>query len=431
MTQKKNIGIFGVAALGIGSMVGAGVFALLGQIGLYVGPNAWLVFILSGGVALFSGYSYARLSAHYPTRGGVTDFFQFGFSSKRIERSFSILYLLTIVITLALIGKAFGEYLNHVLGNSNDSLWINVFSSGIIILLMLVNLMGSKTVGRIEVILVAIKLLILAGFIISGSLTLKPEMLISHVPVSTPSFFGAMGLAFFAYSGYGLMSSAAKDIKDPEQNMPRAFMISIGVVIILYVALSLVVLGNITPKTLAEYSDTAVAQAAEPILGHWGFVLISFSALIATASSITANIFSLFNISKQMGKIGTLPKIFTIPLVKSTQGFYLLVVIILMLINFFNLGAIASVASATFLICYLAVFWSSLKVRKEIHAKTWILVIGFISMMIIFIMFIESMISHHQWMNIVLLLLVIMTSIIMAWKSYTPVVLNKTDSSIH
>ena len=428
MVKKKNIGVFGVAALGIGSMVGAGVFALLGQIGLYVGPHAWLVFILSGIIALFSGYSYSRLSAHYPTRGGVTDFFRLGFSSERTERSFSILYLLTIVITLSLIGKAFGAYLNHVLGNPEDSLWVNIFSSGIIILLMLINLMGSKVVGRIEIVLVVIKLLILSGFIIAGSLTLKPEMLTSHASLSTPSFFGAMGLAFFAYSGYGLMASAAKDIKDPERNMPKAFMLSIGIVMILYIILSLVVLGNISPKVLAEYSDTAVAQAAEPILGHWGFVLISFAALVATASSITANIFSLFNISQEMGNTGTLPKMFTTPLAKGTQGFYLLVAVVLILTNLFNLSAIANVASATFLICYLAVFWASFKVRKEIHAKTWVLIAGFISMMIIFIMFIESMISHHQWINIVLLFIVILASIIMAWRLHTPFNLEKNKN---
>ncbi len=417
--HKKQIGIFSVAALGIGSMVGAGVFALLGEVGLYVGPNTWLVFVLSGIVALFSGYSYARLSAYSPTRGGVTDFFRLGFTSPRIERSFGILYMVTIVITLSLIGKAFGAYLSHVLHFPANSIWMNIFASGILILLTLLNLMGSKTVGRVEVLFVFIKLVILTGFIIAGSMTLKPQMLEVHTHASAPSFFAAMGLAFFAYSGYGLMSCAAKDIKNPEKNMPRAFMLSISVTMVLYVILALVVLGNITPKILAEYSDTAVAQAAEPILGHWGFVMMSFAALIATASSITANIFSLFNISQEMGTTGTLPKIFTIPMVKSTRGFYLLMFIVLMLANFFNLDSIANVASATFLMCYLGVFWVSIKIHKKIKANLWILLIGFISMIVIFTMFISSMVSHNQWSQILLLLIAIVITLVTGWRSYS------------
>ncbi len=418
MPHHKKMSVFGVAALGIGSMVGAGLFALLGQVALDVRSDTWIVFVCSGIVALFSGYSYARLCAHYPSRGGVTDFFRLGFRSARIERTFSILYMVTIVITLALIGKAFGAYLAHVLHQSIDSKWVNIYASGILILLTIINLMGAKTVGRIELVLVSIKLLILGAFIVAGALTLKPHMLSVHSDVSTHSIFSAMGLAFFAYSGYGLMASAAGDVKNPERDMPRAFMLAIGCTMVLYVIMALVVLGNVTPEDLAKYSDTAVAQAAEPILGYWGFVLMSFAALVATGSSIIANIFSLLNISREMGSVGTLPKMFRLPMIKSTRGFYCLLAIVLLLANFVNLSAIADVASATFLMCYLAVFWVSWKVRHEIHAKSWILLLGFASMIVIFSMFVGGMATHGKWSELIMLLGAVVVSFALAWREH-------------
>lgn len=416
--HHKKIGIFGVAALGIGSMVGAGVFALLGQVALDVRSDTWLVFVLSGIVALFSGYSYARLCAHYPTRGGVTDFFRLGFRSARLERAFGILYMVTIVITLALIGKAFGAYCAHVLHQSLDSAWVNIYATGILILLTIVNLMGAKTVGRVEVVLVSFKLLILGCFIVVGAITLKPHLMESaaHSSVSVHSFFGAMGLAFFAYSGYGLMASAAADVKNPEKDMPRAFALAIGVTMVLYVILALVVLGNVTPEDLAKYSDTAVAQAAEPILGYFGFVILSIAALVATASSITANIFSLLNITREMGAIGTLPRLFRLPMIRSTKGFYVLMALVLVMANFLDLSAIADVASATFLMCYLAVFWVSWKVRHEIHAKSWALAIGFVSMIVIFVMFVLGMATHEKWGELSMLVGAIAISLGMAWR---------------
>ena len=418
LLSKKHIGIFGVASLGIGSMVGAGVFALLGQVALDVRGETWLVFLVSGISALFSGYSYARLSAHYPSRGGVTDFFRVGFSQPRVERSLAILYMVTIVITLALIAKAFGAYCAHVFHQSIDSNWVNLYASVILLVLTVVNLMGSKVVGRVELVLVTVKLLILFVFIFVGAATLKPDMLSMHDEIHFSSFFSAMGLAFFAYSGYGLMASAAADVEDPERDMPRAFMLAIGFVMFLYIVLSFVVLGNVTAEALVEYSDTAVAQAAEPILGTFGFVMVSIAALVATASSITANIFSIVNVTKEMGAIGTLPNIFCrrVGMGGGTQGLYVLLVVILFLTNFLNLSAIADVASATFLMCYLAVFISSWRVRHEIHAKSWILACGFILMMLIFIMFLGSMVTSQKWVELGILCLAVLASVAMGWK---------------
>ncbi|MEZ8143284.1 amino acid permease [Enterovibrio norvegicus FF-162] len=418
VSHHRHISLWGVVALGIGSMVGAGVFALLGQIAVNVRGDTWIVFVLAGIAALFSGYSYARLSAKFPSRGGVTDFFALGMGSPRIERALACLYLITLVLTLALVAKAFGAYAARVVHQPDHSDWVNLYATGIMILLTIVNLMGSKAVGRIEMFLVAIKLTILALFIGVGAVTLKPAMLEVHNDVPASLMFSSIGLAFFAYSGFGMMATAAADVTKPEKTMPRAFMIAVSVVMVLYVVLALVVLGNVAPEDLVKYTDTAVAQAAEPILGNWGFILVSLAALFATASSIVANIFSMLNVSKQMGSSGILPQIFRIQsFAGGTRGFYSLIAIVIVLTNFFDLSSIANVASATFLACYIAVFIVCWRRRKDCHANPLIISMGFVFMTAIFVTFIGEMIVEKLWLECLTLAAAALFSLLIGWRT--------------
>ncbi len=139
--------------------------------------------------------------------------------------------------------------------------------------------------------------------------------------------------------------------------MPRAFLVAIGVTTLLYISLALVLLSDVSALELEKYADTAVAQAASPLLGHVGYVIVVIGALLATASAINANLFAVFNIMDNMGSERELPKLMNKPLWRqSTWGNIIVVVLIMLMTAALNLGSLASVASATFLICYLAVF---------------------------------------------------------------------------
>lgn len=135
-TAAKSMSLWSVSALGIGSMVGAGVFALLGQVALRVGTETWVAFAIGGVAALFSGYSYARLSARYPSSGGIIEYFRVGLASPLIERSLSVLYLVTLALTVAMVAKAFGAYAARLFHDPPTHLErVNLYSSGIIVLL--------------------------------------------------------------------------------------------------------------------------------------------------------------------------------------------------------------------------------------------------------------------------------------------------------
>ena len=192
-----------------------------------------------------------------------------------------------------------------------------------------------------------------------------------------------------------MMANAADKVKDPAVIMPRAFLLAIGVTTLLYISLALVLLSDVSALELEKYADTAVAQAASPLLGHVGYVIVVIGALLATASAINANLFAVFNIMDNMGSERELPKLMNKSLWRqSTWGNIIIVVLIMLMTAALNLGSLASVASATFLICYLAVFVVAIRLRHDIHASLPILVVGMMVMLLVIIGFIYSLWSQ-------------------------------------
>ena len=177
--------------------------------------------------------------------------------------------------------------------------------------------------------------------------------------------------------------------------MPRAFLVALGVTTLLYISLALVLLSDVSALELEKYADTAVAQAASPLLGHVGYVIVVIGALLATASAINANLFAVFNIMDNMGSERELPKLMNKPLWRqSTWGNIIVVVLIMLMTAALNLGSLASVASATFLICYLAVFVVAIRLRHDIHASLPILIVGTLVTLLVIVGFIYSLWSQ-------------------------------------
>ena len=392
-----------VAALGIGAMVGAGIFALLGQVVLIAHSAAWIAFIIGGVVAMFSGYSYARLAAKYPSDTGIVAFFDAAFPSRAAGGALSLVYLLTLAVTCALIAKSFGAYgARLVFGDGSSPLWIDAFATTIVIVLTVLNAIGSRAVGRAEVVLVVVKLLALGVLLVAGTTSFQPSRLSSPLHVGLGSIIAAVGLTFFAYSGYGTMANAAGDVAKPAVTIPRAIYGAIAFVALLYVAVSVIVLGNVSQGDLAKYADTAVAQAARPVLGNMGFVALSIAALLATASAINAVLFAGMNIALGLGKGRQLPSAFT-ALVrgKLSRGVTFAIGGVLVMVNFMDLSAFADVASAAFLITYLAVFVAHWRLASETKSSRAVIAIGFTLMATVLVVF-EIAVFRSQWLSLLL-----------------------------
>ena len=273
---------------------------------------------------------------------------------------------------MALVAKSFGAYASRLFlpDESVTVFTTGLFSSIAILLLGALNMGGVKAVGKSEVVLVAFKLLILTILMLASFGSSVPVGA-DVIPVKgLDGLLGSVGLTFFAFAGYGMMANTAGNLQNPARTLPRAIFLAIGVVMVLYLVLSYVVLTNVSASSLDKHAETAVAQAAFPVLGVWGFVAVSVAALIATASAINATMFSMLDISRGLARNGQLNAMFKQPFWgRGTQGFFYLLLGILVLTNAFNLVAIANLAGACFLISYLAVFVAHWRLRKETHGN--------------------------------------------------------------
>jgi amino acid transporter len=393
-----SMNIWSVTAMGIGAMVGAGIFALLGEVALVAGDYTYISFILGGIIALLSGYSYAKLAARYPDAGGLAAYYDEAFGAGKLSGTLTLVYLLTIAATIALVAKAFGAYAAPLAFGNANIIVINAFASGITILLILMNIVDAALVGRAEIVLVGIKLVILAVLMLAGAYGMANHPAVAHVAPKTIFIFSSVGMTFLAYAGFGMMTNASGSVSYPKKTIPRAIYLAISVVIVLYVGLAVIVVGSVSSGDMARNADTAVAVAAKPMLGQAGYVIVSIGALLATASAVNAWVFTAMQISRAMAKVKQLPKMFgQILWGKGTRGLLIGFAAILVAINIFDLNALARIASATFLICYMAVHAAHWRLVKETKGSRLLIAAGFLSMAIVLVLFCWTTAEAEPW----------------------------------
>jgi amino acid transporter len=388
-------------------MVGAGVFAVMGQAALIAGNMTYLSFILGGLVAALSGYSYALLAVHFPEAGGVSAYFDRAFGTARLSGTLSLIYMFTIAVTIALVAKAFGGYAAPLVLGHPNRLWVDVFASAIIILLAFLNMRGSAMVGRMEVVLVAIKLVILAVLMLAGSVSLIGKPPVQELHPGAMGVIGTVGLTFLAYAGYDNTANAASSVSRPRRTIPLAMFLAIGAVIVLYVGLALVVVSSVPAAQIALHSETAVAEAARPLLGQAGYIIVSIGALLATASGINAWIYNGMNIAGALAKTGQLPRLFAQPVWRQgSRGVLASVAGILLIVTFLDLATLAAVTSAAFLMIYLSVYVAHWRLIAETRANKWFVGGGFITMAAVLAGFVWTM-AHTQPWSVALIALVV------------------------
>lgn len=367
--SDKPIGFWSAVSMGIGAMVGAGIFALLGEASAISGSAVYISFILGGVIALFSGYSLGKLGARYPAAGGIVEYLTQAFGTGTFTGSMSIMLYLAAVVSLSLIAKAFGNYAVTFLPDHVSHLWHYFFSTGIIILFVFINLKGAKDVAAWERLIVAIKFSVLCVLSVAGILYMNPALLSPDDYPSGSNIFYSLAITFFAYEGFRVISNTAEDMPDPAKTLPRAMMASILLVMVLYVTVSFAVFGNLSAEKVIAAKDFALAEAALPIFGHAGFVVVAIAALISTASSINANLYAVTNVTYQLAKDGELPSVFGEPIEHSREGLIISGFIIVILSLLFDLSTIAAIGSISILFVHAITHIGHLKIAAETGAS--------------------------------------------------------------
>jgi amino acid transporter len=372
--KKKPMGLWTAVSIGIGGMVGAGIFSILGIAADISGNAMYLSFVIAGIVAFLSAYSFAKLGAKYPSAGGPVEFLVRGFGDGILSGGFNIVLWIGYVFVLALYAKAFGGYASTFLSANIPGKWPNIIATSIILLFTAVNFIGAKAVGRAEFFIVAVKLAVLLMFVAVGFFYVKPSLLsVSQWPQISRVFFGA-GIVFVAYEGFGLITNAAEDMDNPKKTLPRALYLSVAIVIIIYSTICLTVLGNLSLAKIIDAKEYALAAAADPFLGSIGFKIVAIAALFSTASAINATLYGGTNVSYTIAKNGELPRFFERKVWgRSPEGLFLTAGLVIAVVNLFNLEGVALLGSASFLIIYAAVNLAHLRLYKETGADPYII----------------------------------------------------------
>ncbi len=379
MQNKKAFGLWSAVFLGIGSMVGAGIFIVIGQAGAMAGNIVWLSFIFGGIIALLSGYSLAKLAVRYQSRGGIVEYLVQGFGENLFSGSMGVMFYFSQLVAIAAVAKSFGTYSATFLLNPS-TFWVNSFAVSIVALFTLINLIGASFVAKSENFIVVVKLSVLIFFAIAALFTIKPELLsIADMPPMNGMLF-AIGITFFAYQGFSVITNTVEDMKNPQTTMLKSMFVAIIAVALLYIITSVSVLGNLPLNEIMQTKDYALAEAAKPIFGEWGFKIMAVTALLATASAINATLYAVSDIGYTMAKEGNLPEIYEYNVLQSFEGLIVSALLITPMILFFNISQITTVAAIVMLIVQGSAHIAHLNLIKETGAKKSIVVLAIISM---------------------------------------------------
>jgi amino acid transporter len=374
---EAKLGFWAVVAIGVGGMVGGGIFAVLGLAVQLAHGGTPVAFAIAGAVALLTAYSYAKLSVAYPSRGGTVTFLDRAFGAGMFTGSLNVLLWLSYVVMLSLYALAFGSYGATFLPEAWVATGKHVLISLSVILITGLNLLNAGWIGKAEDWIVGLKVTILLLFVGVGLVGIKTAQ-IAPGSWSPPLQLAAGGMIIFlAYEGFELIANTARDVRNVARTLPLAYYTAVGFVIALYVLVSLVTVGHLAVDKIVAAKDYALAEAARPFLGQSGFTLIAIAAMLSTASAINATLYGAARLSYCVARDGELPaelerKVWG----KRIEGLLITAGLTLFVANAFDLTSISTVGSAGFLLIFAAV--NSANARHAPHTKShgWISAAG-------------------------------------------------------
>lgn len=368
---SRSIGVLGAAAIGIGGMVGGGIFAVLGVASEQAGGATPIAFAVAGSVAALTAVSYSRLSVRFQSAGGTVTFVDRVFGVNELTGSLNIVLWTGYIVTTALYAAAFGNYAATLFpgGTDPNPVLLRLLVAVGVVVPWFINLANAALVARSETIVVGIKLAMLMLVIAAGVPTVSTDRVAPSTWPSFASILGAGMLIFVAYEGFELIANASADVLRPKQTLPRAFALSVGLVIALYVAIAVVVVGSLSPQDIVKSADFALAEAASASLGQVGFVVVAISAVLATFSAINATLYGSARLSFTIATEGELPANLETRTWNQPIGLHITAFVGLAMAVALPVQSISALASAIFLAVFAAVNATAFKEVSEVWAR--------------------------------------------------------------
>ncbi len=353
---ERRVGLWGAVAIGVGGMVGGGIFAVLGLSVQITGGGAPVAFALAGAVALVTARAYVRLTRRLPRRGGTVVFVNEAFGPGLFAGAVNVLLWVSYIAMLSLYASAFGSYAASFFPAGMRPLLRHVWLSASIVGITALNLASADVIARAERLVVGVKVAILVLFVGVGVASVTPARLAPSQWSSPVSLVAGGMVIFLAYEGFELIANSAEDVVDPARTLPRAFYTAVGFVIVLYIAVAAVSVGALPVDRIVAARDYALAAAARPSLGQAGFALIAVAAVLSTASAINATLYGSARLTYSIARSGELPAqlertVWNEPI----EGLLVTAGLTLVVANLFDLTRISTMGSAGFLLVFAVV----------------------------------------------------------------------------
>ncbi|MBU3547104.1 APC family permease [Polynucleobacter sp. MWH-Jannik1A5] len=369
--KNKGISLFSATALGIGGMMGAGLFSLLGTASAHAGSHIPLAFLLGAIAASFSVYSYAKLGATFPSSGGAATFTVMSFGPGVISGGLNIFQFIAYLIAAALYAAGFSEYANTLLGGNLSPVEIQLVGAGIVIFCAGIKLLGTNFVGKAEALAIGFVTIALLLFSVDGIHVAD----IDAFKMSSWSINGiaiATGILYINYQGFGVVTNSSNAMQEPRKELPLAMFSALILVTIAYFLVSTAAILLLSPAQMAAYSGHVLADAAKIVAGKTGFVVIGASALLACAAALNATIFAASNIAADMANKSSISKVLgESVLTTDSRSLTVSTILVIALVLAFPLEVVGKMASLAFLLVYAAITFGHIRVRHQTGAKLW------------------------------------------------------------
>ena len=394
---RHTLTVRGATVLGVGSMVGAGIFALLGEAGAVAGAAVWISFLVGGVVAGLLGYVCAKLGMRFPSSGGLITYLTEGFGLGRVVGITSWLgYIAAVVVVTAMVAVSFGGYaVSLFVPDSTWSGWDNVFISALLVVMCALNMVGTKAVAAAQAALVVGVLAVFGVFIFSTLPHIDTALLSFDDYPSASKILASVALTFFAFLGFNVLTFTAGDMANPKRDLPRAMALSLGITTVLYVLIAIGVFGTLTVPEVIGYGETAIAEAARPQLGDAGFTAMAIAALLATAGCTNATLYASDNLCNSLAEIRVFPAFLGAASRLGPHGGLLVTTgLALVIANLATLGAIASVGSAVSLAVFLLIGVAGWRRRHDTGSNPVIVLAAIVVIAVVLVFFIADTIGN-------------------------------------
>jgi amino acid transporter len=377
--REGSLSLIGAVALGTGVMIGAGIFALTGQMAEMTGPLFPFAFLAAAIVVGFSAYCYVKMSNAYPSAGGIAMYLEKAYGKTFPTAFNALLMYFSMVIAQSFLARTFGAYTLQLFEIGDGSHWVPALGVGLLVAAFILNLARNELIQGVASVLGFIKI---GGIVIFGLVGIAVtdsvgyDMNADMQQTGVMSFLGATALGILAFKGFTTITNSGSEVKEPKKNVGRAIIISILACVVIYGLVGFTISSALSLDEIIRTKNYSLAAAARPLTGDYGLWFTVLLAMLATAGGVIASIFAVSRMLAMLTQMKLVPHShFGMPGSIQKHTLVYTVVIGIVLTVFFDLTRIAALGIIFYLIMDIAVHWGVLRyLRKDVSASIGILV---------------------------------------------------------